>query len=168
VKTEPRCRSWRTMMASSDVVSFMKASSMVLSSFDSDRSGGNPRSRASGSNDGGARRRYPCGHHFWSRCRLEMVLLRGKPQIWVSRIGRWRHTTPLFLLGASFLEQTLARGGSQVEWRVAFRVENVASRRLGATESRRRTWVEMRAQGGGAVWCHGGIDGRELQSLCGY
>jgi hypothetical protein len=68
------------MMASSDVVSFMKASSMVLSSFDSDCSGGNPRSGASGSNDGGARRRYPCGHHFWSRCRLEMVLLWGNPR----------------------------------------------------------------------------------------
>jgi hypothetical protein len=32
--------------------------------------------------------------------------------------------------GASFLEQTLARGGSQVEWHVAFRVDNGASRRL--------------------------------------
>jgi hypothetical protein len=49
-------------MASLDVVSFMKASSMVLSSFDSDCSRGNPRSGASRSNDGGARRRYPCGH----------------------------------------------------------------------------------------------------------
>jgi hypothetical protein len=52
-------KAWRTMTASSDVVSFMKASSMVLSSFDSDYSGGNPRSGASGLNDGGARRRYP-------------------------------------------------------------------------------------------------------------
>jgi hypothetical protein len=50
---------------SSDVVSFMKASSMVLSSFDLDCSGGNPRSGAFGSNDDGARRRYPCGHHFF-------------------------------------------------------------------------------------------------------
>jgi hypothetical protein len=47
-----------------------------------------------------------------------------------------------------------------VEWRVAFRVDNVASRQLGAAQSRRRTWAEMRAQGGGAIWCHGGIDGR--------
>jgi hypothetical protein len=39
VKTEPRRRSWRTMTASSDVVSFMKASSMVLASFDLDCSG---------------------------------------------------------------------------------------------------------------------------------
>jgi hypothetical protein len=89
-----------------------------------------------------------------------MVLLWGKPQIWVSQIGRWRRTTPLSLLGASFLEQTLARGGSQVEWLVAFRVDNGASRRLGAAESRRRTWAEMRAQGGGAVWHHGGVIGR--------
>jgi hypothetical protein len=89
-----------------------------------------------------------------------MVLLRGKPQIWVSQIRRWRRMMPLSLLGASFLEQTLARGGSRVEWRVAFWVDNVASLRLGAAKSRRRTWAEMRAQGGEVVWCHGGIDGR--------
>jgi hypothetical protein len=147
-------------MASSDVVSFMKASSMVLSSLNLDCSGGNPRSGASGSNGGGARCRYPCGHHFWSRRWLEMVLLRGKPQIWVFRIGRWWRTTPLSLLEASFLEQTLARGGSQVEWHVAFRVNNGASRWLGAAEYRRRTWAEMRAQGGGVVWRHGGVIGR--------
>jgi hypothetical protein len=41
--------------------------------------------------------------------------------------------------GGIFLEQTLARGGSRVEWRVAFRVDNGAYQRLGATESRRRT-----------------------------
>jgi hypothetical protein len=89
-----------------------------------------------------------------------MVLLRWKPQIWVSWIGRWRRATPLFLLAASFLEQTLARGGFQVEWHVAFRVNNGVSRRLGATESRRRTWAEVRAHRGGAVWCHGGVIGR--------
>jgi hypothetical protein len=50
-----------------------------------------------------------------------------------------------------------------VEWRVAFRVDNVASRQLGAAESRWRTWAEMRAQGGRAVWCHGGIDGRNYE-----
>jgi hypothetical protein len=133
---------------------------MVLSSFDLDCSGGNPRSGASGSNDGGARHRYPCGHQFWSRRRLEMVLLLGKPQIWVSRIRRWRRMTPLSLLGESFLEQTLARGGSQVEWRVSFRVDNGASWRLGAVESRQRTWAEMRAQGGGTVWRYGGVIGR--------
>jgi hypothetical protein len=46
-----------------------------------------------------------------------------------------------------------------VEWRVAFRVD-IASRRLGAAESRWRTWADMRTKGGGAVWCHGDIDGR--------
>jgi hypothetical protein len=118
---------------------------MVLSSFDSDCSGGNPRSKVSGSNDGGAWRRYPVGIIFGADIRLEMVLLRGKPQIWVSRIERWRRATLLSLVGASFFEQTLASGGSQVVWRVAFRVDNGASRRLGDAESRRRTWDEMRA-----------------------
>jgi hypothetical protein len=68
---------------------------------------------------------------------------------------------PLSLLGAPSLEQTLARGGSEVECHVAFRVDN-ASRRHGAAESQWRTWAEMRTQGGGAVWCHGGIDGRNV------
>jgi hypothetical protein len=63
-------------------------------------------------------------------------------------------------VGASFLEQTLARGGSQVEWRVAFLVDSGASQRLGAAESQRRTWAEMRAQGGGVVWRHGSVIGR--------
>jgi hypothetical protein len=53
----------------------------------------------------------------------------GNPQIWVSRIGRWQRATPLSLLGASFLEQTLARGGSQVERRADFHVDNAGSRR---------------------------------------
>jgi hypothetical protein len=85
------------------------------------------------------------GTIFGADVRLEMVLLRGKSQIWVSRIGRWRRAMPLSLVGASFLEQTLASGGSQVEWRVAFHVDNSASRWLGAAESRWRTGAEMRA-----------------------
>jgi hypothetical protein len=52
-------RSWRTMMASSDVVTFVKASSMVFSSSDLGCSGGNPRSETSRSNDGDAWCRYP-------------------------------------------------------------------------------------------------------------
>jgi hypothetical protein len=68
--------------------------------------------------------------------------------------------TPLSLLGASFLEQIVARGGSQVEWCVTFHVDNGASRRLGDAESRRRTWAEVRAQGGGAVWRHDGVIGK--------
>jgi hypothetical protein len=87
-------------------------------------------------------------------------LLWGKPQIWVSRIGRWRRATPLSLVGASFLEQTLARGGSQVEWCAYSRVDNVGSWRHGTAVSRWRTRVEVRAQGGGAVWRHGGVIGR--------
>jgi hypothetical protein len=142
------------MTVSSDVVSFMKASSMVLSSFDSDCSEGNPRSGASRSNDGGARHRYPCGHHFWSRRRLELVLLRGNPKSGSpgSDDGDARRPSPCW--GHRFW----SRPWLEV-WRVIFCVDN-ASRRLGAAESRRRTWAEMRAQGGGAVWCHGGIDGR--------
>jgi hypothetical protein len=147
-------------MASSDVVSFMKPSSMVLSSFDSDCSGGNPRSGAFRSNDGGTWHRYPVSIIFgadvgWRWCCSGGNPIFGSPR---SDDGDARRRSPL--LGASFLEQTLARGGSQVEWRVAFRVDNGASRRLGAAESRRRTWAEMRAQGEGAVWRHGGVIGR--------
>jgi hypothetical protein len=31
-----------------------------------------------------------------------MVLLQGKPQIWVSRVGRWRRVALFFPCGASF------------------------------------------------------------------
>jgi hypothetical protein len=79
-------------------------------------------------------------------------LLRGKPQIWVSRIGRWRRVVPFFLLEASFLEQMLARGGSEVEWRASSCVDNGGSRWHGVVESRRRTQAEVRAQGR-----HGGV-----------
>ena len=35
---------------------------------------------------------------------LGLLMLRGKPQTRVSRIGRWRRAAPFYLLGASFLE----------------------------------------------------------------
>jgi hypothetical protein len=71
------------------------------------------------------------------------------------------------LLAGGHLEQMLARGGSQVEWCAASRVDNGGSRRHGITVARRRTWVEVCAQGGGAVGRHGGVIGRTRQSLCG-
>jgi hypothetical protein len=56
VKTEPRLHSWRTMMACFDVVTLVKALSLLFSSLDSGCSGGNPRSGASGLlDDGGTR-----------------------------------------------------------------------------------------------------------------
>jgi hypothetical protein len=59
-------------------------------------------------------------------------------------------------------------GRSPVEWRVAFSVNNGASRRLSAVKSRWRTRVEVCAQGGGivrlATWWH---HRRDQQSLCG-
>jgi hypothetical protein len=61
---------------------------------------------------------------------------------------------PLSLLGASILEQTLARGGSQVERHADSRVDNAGSRRDGVAEARRMTRFKVRAQGGGAVWRH--------------
>jgi hypothetical protein len=136
VKTEPRCRSWRTMVVSLDAVTFVKASSMVLSSVYSDCSGGNPRSGAPGSDDGGARRRYPCGHHFWSRCRLDMVLLWGNPQIWVSRVGRWRRVTPLSLVGHHFwsrpwLEVALRWSGVSLSVSTTVRLGGLVPRSLG-------------------------------------
>jgi hypothetical protein len=42
-------------------------------------------------------------------------LLRGKTQIRVSRIGRWRRATSFYLLGALFFKQTMDGGGSEVE-----------------------------------------------------
>jgi hypothetical protein len=47
-----------------------------------------------------------------------------------------------------------------VERRVPSCIDDGGSRWHGAAESRRRTRVVMRAQGGGAVWRHGGIVGR--------
>jgi hypothetical protein len=93
---------------------------------------GNPRSGAPGSNNGGARRPRTL---FWSRCRLEMVLLWWKPQIWVSRIGRWRRTTPLFLLGASFwsrpwLEVALRWSGMSLSVSTTVRISGLVPRSL--------------------------------------
>jgi hypothetical protein len=62
--------------------------------------------------------------------------------------------TPLSLLGASILEQTLARGGSQVERHADSRVDNAGSRRDGVAEARQRTRFKVCTQGGGDVWRH--------------
>jgi hypothetical protein len=53
--------------------------------------------------------------------------------------------------GASFLEQTMVRGGSEIVRCVYFRVNDGGPRWRGAVESRRRTCAEMRVQGGGTV-----------------
>jgi hypothetical protein len=54
-------------------------------------------------------------------------------------------------LGASFLKQTMVRGGSEVERIVSFRVNNGGPRQLGAVDSRRRTRSEVHMRGGGTV-----------------
>jgi hypothetical protein len=46
-------------------------------------------------------------------------------------------------LGASYLEQTLARGGYKVERRVSSHINNGGSQQRGAAESRRRMHVEV-------------------------
>jgi hypothetical protein len=49
----------RMMTVSLDVVTFVKALSSLFPSLDSGYFGGNPTSRTTGWDDGGARRRYP-------------------------------------------------------------------------------------------------------------
>jgi hypothetical protein len=63
-------------------------------------------------------------------------------------------------LRASFLEQTLAGGGSEVERRVSSHINDGGSQQRGATEFRRRMHVEVCTPGGGTFCSHGGIIGR--------
>jgi hypothetical protein len=49
---------------------------------------------------------------------------------------------------ASFLEQTLAGGGFEVEWCVSSTVNDCGYRQRGAMESRRRKHAKVRAQDG--------------------
>ena len=88
-----------------------------------------------------------------------LALLRGKPQIRLFRIGRWRHSMSLSLLGALFWSSgrmEVARSGAVY----FFIVDNTDSRRHGTVESRCRMYVVGLAQGGGAVWHRGDVDGR--------
>jgi hypothetical protein len=75
----------------------------------------------------------------------------GETQIWVSRIRRWRRTVPFFPYGVSFLEQSLARCGSEVERCVPSRIDGVGSWRRGAVYARRTVYIVLLAQGGGTV-----------------
>jgi hypothetical protein len=49
-------------------------------------------------------------------------------------------------LGEFYFEQSLARGGSEVDWRVPSHIDDGRSRRRGAAESRRRLRIVQYAQ----------------------
>jgi hypothetical protein len=59
----------------------------------------------------------------------------------------------------------MARGGSEVEWCVPTRIDDVVSWRRGAAEARRRLHDVLHAQGGGTIWRHGGVDGKPGERL---
>jgi hypothetical protein len=62
------------------------------------------------------------------------------------------------------LEQSLARGGSEVERHVPSCIDDGGFWRSGAVECQMLHAV-LRAQGGGTIWCHGGVDGNPSKKL---
>jgi hypothetical protein len=84
---------------------------------------------------------------------------RGKPYIQASRVGRWRRATSLSHLWASFLVVDSGWRDPEAE-RCASSSSATDARQRGAAGTRFLTWLDGLAQGGGAVCCHGGTDGR--------
>jgi hypothetical protein len=122
-------------------------------------------SRLPGSDDGGAQHRYPsCGHLFWSRCRLEWCCSGGNYRSRFARSDDGDTRCRSFLWGI-ILEQSLARGGYEVERCVPYRIDYSWSWWRATAEARWRLHFVLRVQGGRTIWRHGGVDGEPGRSF---
>jgi hypothetical protein len=107
---------------------------------------GNPRSWSSRSDDGVASVATPLvGIIFGVDIGRSGAALWETPDLglpaWMMATG---HT--ICSLGAFCFKQSLARGGSEVEWRVPSRIDDGGSRRRGAAESQRMLRIVLYAQ----------------------